>query len=117
MSLSYERQIITKPISIESETSIIDLLISNVVMSTITHFNSLQSILSVGDRDLSFPLYLAKTLRTRPKLTATSLESYENLIAKYKNAKANIIKLRKSEVVTMHDVNVTRMIKMVEPEF
>ncbi|KAL8462103.1 hypothetical protein ACS0TY_033256 [Phlomoides rotata] len=60
----------------------------------IKHYSSAHSILLVGDGDFSFSLCLGMAFGTATNIIATSLDTYDVLINKYKNASANVAFLK-----------------------
>ncbi|TVU09954.1 hypothetical protein EJB05_43453, partial [Eragrostis curvula] len=72
------------------------------------HYSSMQSILLVGDGDFS-SLALATAFRSGANLTATSLDTYEDLKAKYSKAESNIAELKRLGTSILHGVDVEPM--------
>ncbi|PIN19308.1 hypothetical protein CDL12_08016 [Handroanthus impetiginosus] len=75
----------------------------------IKHYSSNHDILLVGDGDFSFSLCLAMAFCSATNIVATSLDSYDVLILKYKNAKANVATLRNLGASVIHEVDATTM--------
>ncbi|TVU09957.1 hypothetical protein EJB05_43456, partial [Eragrostis curvula] len=73
------------------------------------HYSSMQSILLVGDGDFSFSLALATAFRSGSNLTATSLDTYEDLKTKYSKAESNITELKRLGAKILHGVDVKTM--------
>ncbi|CAH8320540.1 unnamed protein product [Eruca vesicaria subsp. sativa] len=76
---------------------------------TCSHYNNKQKILLVGEGDFSFSLCLAKTFGSATNITATSLDTREELEQKYKNAKNNVEELERRGCTVIHSVNVHSM--------
>ncbi|WCJ32558.1 hypothetical protein M5689_013976 [Euphorbia peplus] len=73
------------------------------------YYSSYHRILIVGDGDFSFSTCLALHFGTAFNMLATSLDSYDILVAKYKNAKWNLEMLVKLGAHTLHGVDATKM--------
>ncbi|CAM0951908.1 unnamed protein product [Alopecurus aequalis] len=73
------------------------------------HYSSAQSILVVGDGDLSFSLSLATAFGSGENLVATSLDSYGALTKKYGKAEMNITELKRLGATVLHDVDAKTM--------
>ncbi|KAL5075917.1 hypothetical protein RYX36_014901 [Vicia faba] len=74
-----------------------------------THYCSDHQILLVGDGDFSFSLSLAKAFASASNIVASSLDTYDEVIKKYKNAKSNLEELQKLGACLLHGVDATRM--------
>ncbi|XP_058782175.1 uncharacterized protein LOC131656483 [Vicia villosa] len=74
-----------------------------------THYCSDHQILLVGDGDFSFSLSLAKAFASASNIVATSLDTYDEVIKKYKNAKSNLEDLQKLGAYLLHGVDATKM--------
>ncbi|XWS27683.1 hypothetical protein CRYUN_Cryun25bG0002400 [Craigia yunnanensis] len=75
----------------------------------ITHYSSNHQILLVGDGDFSFSLSLANAFGSASNICASSLDSYDVLIKKYKKAKSNLETLEKLGAFLLHEVDATKM--------
>ncbi|XP_022877723.1 uncharacterized protein At4g26485-like [Olea europaea var. sylvestris] len=75
----------------------------------IKHYSSLHQILLVGEGDFSFSLSLALAFGTASNITASSLDSYGELIIKYKNANANLFALKFNGASILHEVDVKKI--------
>ncbi|GAA0147818.1 hypothetical protein Leryth_010155 [Lithospermum erythrorhizon] len=73
------------------------------------HYASFHEILLVGDGDFSFSLCLAKAFGSASNIIATSLDPYDAVISKYKNAKLNLQMLNMLGAIVLHGVDATRM--------
>ncbi|KAM7250251.1 hypothetical protein ACFE04_022134 [Oxalis oulophora] len=82
----------------------------------LTHYSSKQKILLVGEGDFSFSLCLARAFRSAVNITATSLDTYDELLIKYSDAKANLESLKELGACLVHGVNVGSMISL-DPVF
>lgn len=75
----------------------------------IKYYSSSHNILLVGEGDFSFSLCLGMTFGCATNIVATTLDSYDGLITKYKNAEANLMILRILGATVLHGVDATRM--------
>ncbi|KAL3821177.1 hypothetical protein ACJIZ3_007082 [Penstemon smallii] len=75
----------------------------------IKHYSSSHDILLVGEGDFSFSLCLAMAFGSATNIVATSLDSYEELIKNYKNAKENLAFLEMLGATLLHGVDATKM--------
>ncbi|KAL3821179.1 hypothetical protein ACJIZ3_007084 [Penstemon smallii] len=75
----------------------------------IKHYSSSHDILLVGEGDFSFSLSLAMAFCSATNIVATSLNSYEELIKNYKNAKKNLAFLEMLGATLLHGVDATKM--------
>ncbi|GFP90973.1 uncharacterized protein at4g26485 [Phtheirospermum japonicum] len=75
----------------------------------ITHYSSAQSILLVGEGDFSFSCSLAMAFGLATNIVATSFDTYERLMEKYKSAYANIAVLEIMGATVLHGVDATQM--------
>ncbi|KAM0838322.1 hypothetical protein ACQ4PT_061060 [Festuca glaucescens] len=71
----------------------------------LNHYSSAQSILVVGDGDLSFSLALAHAFGSGENLVATSLDSYDTLTSKYGKAESNVTELERLGATVFHGVD------------
>ncbi|KAG2310683.1 hypothetical protein Bca52824_022240 [Brassica carinata] len=78
---------------------------------TCSHYNNKQKILLVGEGDFSFSLCLAKAFGSATNITATSLDTREELEQKYRDAKNNVEELERRGCTVIHGVNVHSMDK------
>ncbi|KAG7588547.1 Heavy metal-associated domain HMA [Arabidopsis suecica] len=74
-------------------------------------YNNKQKILLVGEGDFSFSLSLARAFGSATNLTATSLDTLEEIQLKYKNGKANVEELKTRGCTVVHGINVHSMAK------
>ncbi|RZB51065.1 Heavy metal-associated isoprenylated plant protein 41 isoform B [Glycine soja] len=75
----------------------------------VTHYSSYHQILLVGEGDFSFSLSLAKSFGSASNMVASSLNSYDDVIKMYKNAKSNLDDLHKLGACLLHGVDATKM--------
>ncbi|KAL4554660.1 hypothetical protein LXL04_037259 [Taraxacum kok-saghyz] len=75
----------------------------------VKHYSSNHHILLVGEGDFSFALSLAKSFGRASNIVASSLDSYGDLIRKYKNAKENLDALGNFGAQLLHGVNAIKM--------
>ncbi|KAI3456765.1 hypothetical protein Pfo_013428 [Paulownia fortunei] len=75
----------------------------------IKHYSSGHNILLVGEGDFSFSLCLAAAFGSATNIVATSLDSYDELMVKYKNAYANLAFLEFLGASVLHGVDATKM--------
>ncbi|KAG5546760.1 hypothetical protein RHGRI_018814 [Rhododendron griersonianum] len=73
------------------------------------HYCSSHQILLVGEGDFSFSLSLAHSFGSASNILASSLDSYDVLIKKYKQAKSNLEKLGLLGASLLHGVDATTM--------
>ncbi|KAF8080418.1 hypothetical protein N665_0948s0014 [Sinapis alba] len=74
-----------------------------------SHYNNKQKILLVGEGDFSFSLCLAKAFGSATNITATSLDTREELEQKYNDAKNNVEELERRGCTVIHGINVHSM--------
>ncbi|CAN7122196.1 unnamed protein product [Brassica rapa subsp. narinosa] len=72
-------------------------------------YSNKQRILLVGEGDFSFSLSLARAFGSATNLTATSLDTREEIELNYANGKANIEELTKLGCTVIHGFNVHSM--------
>ncbi|KAK4439658.1 Heavy metal-associated isoprenylated plant protein 41 [Sesamum alatum] len=75
----------------------------------IKHYSSGHRILLVGEGDFSFSLCLAMAFASATNIVATSLDSYDDLIMKYENARVNLAYLEVLGASLLHGVDATKM--------
>ncbi|KAL6513960.1 hypothetical protein OROHE_019416 [Orobanche hederae] len=75
----------------------------------ITHYNSRQRILLVGEGDFSFSACLARAFVSASNMVSTSLDSKTFLKKHYKNAASNIAELSSRGCMVMHGIDATVM--------
>ncbi|XAR67324.1 hypothetical protein NMG60_11002031 [Bertholletia excelsa] len=75
----------------------------------VKHYCSSHNILLVGEGDFSFCLSLAQSFGSASNIVASSLDSYDVLIKKYKQAKSNWEKLEFLGASLLHGVDATKM--------
>ncbi|XP_048549718.1 heavy metal-associated isoprenylated plant protein 41-like [Triticum urartu] len=73
------------------------------------HYSSTESILIVGDGDLSFSWALAIAFCSAENLVATSIDSYEDLTRKYSKAESNIFVLKMMGATILHGIDANTM--------
>ncbi|VVB01441.1 unnamed protein product [Arabis nemorensis] len=73
------------------------------------HYSNKQQILPVGEGDFSFSLFLAKSFGSATNITATSLDTREELERKYEDAKKNVEELETLGCTVVHSVDVHSM--------
>ncbi|XP_057433212.1 uncharacterized protein LOC130726023 [Lotus japonicus] len=78
-------------------------------MKWVKHYSSDHQILLVGDGDFSFSLCLANAFGSAANIVATSLDSYDDVTRKYKQAKSNLDQLQKLGACLLHGVDATKM--------
>nr|GMC47371.1 heavy metal-associated isoprenylated plant protein 41-like [Ipomoea batatas] len=66
-------------------------------------------ILLVGDGDFSFSLCLANSFASASNILASSLDSYDEVTKKYKDAKSNLEKLQRLGATILHGVDAIKM--------
>ncbi|KAL2475960.1 protein of unknown function (DUF2431) [Abeliophyllum distichum] len=75
----------------------------------IKHYSSFHRILLVGEGDFSFSLSLADAFGSASNIVASSLDSYDELITKYKKANSNLVHLKNMGAFILHGVDATEM--------
>ncbi|KAL6511868.1 hypothetical protein OROGR_021465 [Orobanche gracilis] len=75
----------------------------------IQQYSSGHNILLVGEGDFSFSLSLGMAFGSATNIVATTLDSYDGLINKYKNARANVAILRSLGATISYGVDATNM--------
>ncbi|KAF7142093.1 hypothetical protein RHSIM_Rhsim06G0233200 [Rhododendron simsii] len=75
----------------------------------VKYYCSSHKILLVGEGDFSFSLSLAQSFGSASNIVASSLDSYDDLIKKYKQAESNLVKLGKLGAELFHGVDATTM--------
>ncbi|CAN6994313.1 unnamed protein product [Brassica oleracea var. botrytis] len=70
-------------------------------------YSNKQRILLVGEGDFSFSLSLARAFGSATNLTATSLDTREEIELNYANGKANIEELTRLGCTEIHDLTCT----------
>ncbi|KAL6567677.1 hypothetical protein OROGR_001345 [Orobanche gracilis] len=75
----------------------------------IKHYSSGHSILLVGEGDFSFSYCLATAFGSATNIVATSFDTYDGLIEKYRNAYANLAVLEIMGATLLHGVDATLM--------
>ncbi|KAA3467249.1 heavy metal-associated isoprenylated plant protein 41-like [Gossypium australe] len=75
----------------------------------VSHYSSNHQILLVGEGDFSFSLSLANAFASAYNICASSLDSYDILMKKYKNAISNLENLEKLGACLLHEVDATKM--------
>ncbi|KAM7252358.1 hypothetical protein ACFE04_024241 [Oxalis oulophora] len=75
----------------------------------LTYYSSKHKILLVGEGDFSFSLCLARAFGSASNIYATSLDSHDELVIKYKNAKCNLEELQNLGASLLHGVDASSM--------
>ncbi|XP_050235992.1 uncharacterized protein LOC126686025 [Mercurialis annua] len=75
----------------------------------VNNYSSIHRILLVGEGDFSFSSSLAQSLGSASNIVATSLDSYDAVVKKYKKAKSNLENLSKLGASIFHGVDTTKM--------
>ncbi|KAK1373351.1 heavy metal-associated isoprenylated plant protein 41 [Heracleum sosnowskyi] len=75
----------------------------------VKYYSSLHEILLVGEGDFSFSTCLAQSFGSASNIVASSLDSYDDVIKKYKNGKSNLSILDKLGASHLHEVDATKM--------
>lgn len=75
----------------------------------VKHYSSNHQMLLVGEGDFSFSLCLALAFGSASNICASSLDSYVDVIQKYKRAKSNLDNLKKLGACILHGVDATTM--------
>nr|VDD49787.1 unnamed protein product [Brassica oleracea] len=75
----------------------------------IRHYSSKHKILLVGEGDFSFSLCLASAFGSATNITATSLDSEDELSKKYMDAMVNVSMLTRFGCDVQHEVDVHTM--------
>ncbi|CAH1424789.1 unnamed protein product [Lactuca virosa] len=73
------------------------------------HYSSNHQILLVGEGDFSFSMSLAMSFGFASNIVASSLDSYDDVMKKYKRAKTNLEMLCNFGAQILHGVDSTRM--------
>ncbi|XP_010552431.1 PREDICTED: uncharacterized protein LOC104822783 [Tarenaya hassleriana] len=76
---------------------------------SVRHYSSNHQMLLVGEGDFSFSLSLAKSFGFASNVCASSLDSYDDAVRKYKNARSNLETLKKLGASLLHGVDATDM--------
>ncbi|XP_057765397.1 heavy metal-associated isoprenylated plant protein 41-like [Salvia miltiorrhiza] len=80
----------------------------------IKYYSSAHNILLVGEGDFSFSRCLGMAFGSATNIVATSLDSYDVLLNKYKSAKDNLVSLGNLGASLLHGVDATKM--MTHPQ-
>ncbi|XP_065864796.1 heavy metal-associated isoprenylated plant protein 41-like [Euphorbia lathyris] len=75
----------------------------------VKHYSSNHQILLVGEGDFSFSSTLAFYFGSASNIVATSLDTYDIVVGKYKKAKWNLEMLLNLGASTLHGVDATKM--------
>ncbi|XP_031745074.1 uncharacterized protein LOC101220669 [Cucumis sativus] len=75
----------------------------------IKYYSSYHEILLVGEGDFSFSLSLAMSFGSASNILATSLDSYDDVVTRYKNARLNLTILNGLGASVLHGVDATKM--------
>ncbi|XP_074360429.1 uncharacterized protein LOC141700620 [Apium graveolens] len=75
----------------------------------VKYYSSLHEILLVGEGDFSFSTSLAQSFGSASNIVASSLDSYDDVIKKYKKAESNFSILEKLGASHLHGVDATTM--------
>ncbi|VVB00147.1 unnamed protein product [Arabis nemorensis] len=75
----------------------------------VTHYSSNHQILLVGEGDFSFSHSLAISFGSASNICASSLDSYDDVVRKYKNARSNLETLKRLGASLFHGVDATKL--------
>ncbi|WOH00794.1 hypothetical protein DCAR_0520169 [Daucus carota subsp. sativus] len=75
----------------------------------VKYYSSLHEILLVGEGDFSFSACLAQSFGSASNIVASSLDSFDDVIKKYKNGDSNLSILEKLGASHLHEVDATKM--------
>ncbi|KAL0696413.1 hypothetical protein Bca4012_063593 [Brassica carinata] len=75
----------------------------------VTHYSSNHQILLVGEGDFSFSCSLATRFRSASNICASSLDSYGDVVRKYKKARSNLDTLKRLGASLLHGVDATKL--------
>ncbi|CAH2033434.1 unnamed protein product [Thlaspi arvense] len=75
----------------------------------VTHYSSNHQMLLVGEGDFSFSCSLATRFGSASNIIASSLDSYDDVVRKYKNARSNLETLKRLGAILLHGVDATRL--------
>ncbi|XP_028764669.1 heavy metal-associated isoprenylated plant protein 41-like isoform X1 [Neltuma alba] len=75
----------------------------------VKYYSSHHQILLVGEGDFSFSLSLAQSFGSGFNIVASSLDTYDQVVRKYKKATSNLIALTKMRACVLHGVDATQM--------
>ncbi|XP_024006072.1 heavy metal-associated isoprenylated plant protein 41 [Eutrema salsugineum] len=75
----------------------------------VTHYSSNQQILLVGEGDFSFSCCLATRFGSASNICASSLDSYDDVVRKYKKARSNLETLKRLGAILLHGVDATKL--------
>ncbi|KFK35567.1 hypothetical protein AALP_AA4G007500 [Arabis alpina] len=75
----------------------------------VTHYSSNHQILLVGEGDFSFSHSLAISFGSASNISASSLDSYDDVVRKYKNARSNLETLKRLGASLYHGVDATKL--------
>ncbi|POO03687.1 ferredoxin-fold anticodon-binding domain protein [Trema orientale] len=75
----------------------------------VKHYSSNHQILVVGDGDFSFSLSLARSFGSASNILPTSLDPFDVVIKKYKEAKSNLENLKMLGTSPLYGVDATKM--------
>ncbi|KAK1296794.1 Uncharacterized protein QJS10_CPB15g01125 [Acorus calamus] len=79
------------------------------VVRSIKHYQSCQKNLLVGEGDFSFSACLARVFRSAFNITATSLDSEDELVTKHWSSVAHIEELERLGCEILHEIDVHNM--------
>ncbi|XP_018450838.1 heavy metal-associated isoprenylated plant protein 41-like isoform X1 [Raphanus sativus] len=75
----------------------------------ITHYSSNHQILLVGEGDFSFSCTLATRFRSASNICASSLDTYDDVVRKYKKGRSNLDTLKRLGASLLHGVDATKL--------
>ncbi|XP_056842096.1 heavy metal-associated isoprenylated plant protein 41-like isoform X2 [Raphanus sativus] len=75
----------------------------------VTHYSSNHQILLVGEGDFSFSCSLATRFGSASNICASSLDSYDDVVRKYKKASSNLDTLNRLGASLLHGVDATKL--------
>ncbi|KAI9119984.1 hypothetical protein K1719_008953 [Acacia pycnantha] len=73
------------------------------------YYSSHHQIILVGEGDFSFALCLAQSFGSAFNIVASSLDTHDEVVRKYKKAKSNLVALTKLGADVLHGVDATQM--------
>ncbi|CAH2033432.1 unnamed protein product [Thlaspi arvense] len=75
----------------------------------VKHYSSNHQMLLVGEGDFSFSCSLATRFGSASNICASSLDSYDEVVKKYKKAKSNLQILKRLGAILLHGVDATKL--------
>ncbi|XP_020870769.1 heavy metal-associated isoprenylated plant protein 41 [Arabidopsis lyrata subsp. lyrata] len=74
------------------------------------HYSSKHQILLVGEGDFSFSCSLATCFGSASNIYASSLDSFDDVVRKYKKARSNLETLKRLGAFLLHGVDATKLL-------